>query len=93
MKSTSIHKGFLAVVAAAGWFAASNALATDIHQKSQEEGDSAAVSERVISPATVTPHRHVIDSEGKRYLLIPLEITDGRVTVEYLTPYTMPMSH
>ncbi len=47
-------------------------------------------------------HMEVIDSNGNAYLLIPIKLTggsgpavtkDGRITVEYVHPYTGPLSH
>ncbi|HEV8329224.1 MAG TPA: hypothetical protein VGQ08_17245 [Nitrospiraceae bacterium] len=92
MSAQSVFKmGFLSMIAATGLFVASNGFAADAHTTSQSEGVSAkAVSDDVKIPA---PQWQVVDPKGNVYLLTPLKTKDGKVSVEYVTPYTMPTSH
>ena len=95
MSTTSVFKmGFLSIIAATGLFVASNGFAADAHITSNSEGVKAkAVSDDVKIPETPAPHWQVVDSKGNVYLLIPMKTSDGKVSVEYVTPYTMPTSH
>jgi hypothetical protein len=107
MSTKSVFKmGFLSMVAATGLFGASNGFAADAHTTSNFEGvkantvvaaqareatgDTRAVSDDVKMPAT---QRQVVDSNGNVYLLTPLQTKDGKASVEYVVPYTMPTSH
>lgn len=101
--------GFLSMIAATGLFGASNGFAADAHTTSNFEGvtanigviaqareateDTRAVSDDVKIPETPAPQRQVVDSNGNVYLLIPLKTKDGKASVEYVIPYTMPTSH
>ena len=95
MSATSMFKmGLLSMVAATGLFVASNGFAADAHTTSIDEGVKAkAVSDDGKMPATPAPRWQVVDSKGNVYLLTPLKTSDGKVSVEYVTPYTMPTSH
>ena len=44
-------------------------------------------------PESRTSQLQVVDSEGNAYLLTPMQTKGGKVTVEYVVPYTMPTSH
>ena len=95
MSAKSVFKmGFLSMIAATGLFVAANGFATDAHTTSNSEGVKAkAVSDDLKIPETPAPPTQVADSKGDVYLLIPLQTKDGKVSVEYVTPYTMPTSH
>jgi len=95
MSAKSVFKmGFLSMIAATGLFGASNGFAADAHTTSNSEGVKAkAVSDDLKSPETAASQWQVADSKGNVYLLIPLKTKDGKVSVEYVTPYTMPTSH
>jgi hypothetical protein len=95
MSATSMFKmGLLSMVAATGLFVASNGYAADAHTTSQSEGVTAkAVSDDGKMPATPAPRWQVVDSKGNVYLLTQLKTSDGKVFVEYVSPYTMPTSH
>jgi hypothetical protein len=92
MSAQSVFKmGFLSMIAGTGLFVASNGFAAEAHTTSNSEGVSAkAVSDDGKIPA---PRWQVVDSKGNVYLLTPLKTKDGKVSVEYVTPYTMPTSH
>jgi hypothetical protein len=86
--------GLLSMVAATGLFVASNGYAADANTTSQSEGVKAkAVSDDGKMPATPAPRWQVVDSKGNVYLLTQLKTSDGKVFVEYVSPYTMPTSH
>ena len=101
--------GFLSMIAATGLFVASNGFAADAHTTSNFEGvkantsmaaqareatgDTRAASEDVRIPETAAPRWQVVDSKGNVYLLTPLQTKDGKASVEYVVPYTMPTSH
>ena len=101
--------GFLSMIAATGLFVASNGFAADAHTTSNFEGvkantsmaaqareatgDTRAASEDVRIPETAAPRWQVVDSKGTAYLLTPLQTKDGKASVEYVVPYTMPTSH
>ena len=101
--------GFLSVIAATGLFGASNGFAADGHTTSNFEGvkantgmaaqereatrDMRAVSDDVKVSQTPVPPWQVVDSKGNVYLLSPLQTKDGKASVEYVVPYTMPTSH
>lgn len=53
---------------------------------------SAAGSDDGKIPEGRTSQRQVVDSEGNVYLLTPLD-KQGKASVEYVVPYTMPTSH
>ena len=95
MSAPSVFKmGFLSIFAATGLFVASNGFAAEAHSTSTSEGVMAkAVSDDVKIPETPAPQRQVVDSKGNVYLLIPLKTSDGKVSVEYVVPYTNPTSH
>ena len=95
MSAQSMFKmGFLSIIAATGLFVASNGFAADAHTTSTSEGVKAkAVADDVKTPQTPAPQWQVVDSKGNVYLLTPLQTKDGKVSVEYVTPYTMPTSH
>ena len=95
MSAKSVFKmGFLSMIAATGLFVASNGLAADAHTASNSEGVKAkAVSDDLKSPETATSQWQVVDHKGNVYLLTPLKTKDGKTSVEYVTPYTMPTSH
>ena len=87
--------GFLSIIiAATGLFVASNGFATDAHTTSQSEGVKAkAMSDDLKIRETPAPPLQVVDSKGNVYLLTQLKTSDGKASVEYVTPYTMPTSH
>jgi hypothetical protein len=95
MSAQSVFKmGFLSMVAATGLFVASNGFAAEAHITSQSEGVKAkAVSDDLKIPEAPAPPWQVVDSKGNVYLLTPLKTKDGKVSVEYVIPYTMPTSH
>ena len=95
MSAQSVFKmGFLSMVAATGLFVASNGFAVEAHTTSQSEGVKAkAVSDDFKIPETPAPQWQVVDSKGNVYLLTPLKTSDGKVSVEYVHPYTMPVAH
>jgi len=95
MSAKSVFKmGFLSMIAATGLFGASNGFAADAHTTSNSEGVMAkAVSDDVKIPETPAPRWQVVDSKGNVYLLTPLKTSDGKVSVEYVHPYTMPIAH
>ena len=95
MSATSVFKmGFLSMIAAAGLFVASNGFAADAHTTSQSQGVMAkAMSDDGKIPETPAPRWQVVDSKGNVYLLTPLQIKDGKASVEFVVPYTMPTSH
>lgn len=94
MSALSVFKmGFLSVIAATGLFAGSG-FAADTRTTSQSEGVTAkAVSGDLKSPETAASPWQVVDPNGNVYLLTPLTIKDGKASVEYKVPYTMPTSH
>ena len=86
--------GFLSIIAAAGLFGASNGFAADARTTSNIEGVKAkAVSVDGKILETPAPSRQVTDSNGNVYLLTPLKTGDGKVSVEFVTPYTPPVAH
>ena len=95
MSAQSVFKmGFLSVIAATGLFAGSNGFAADARTTSQSEGVTAkAVSGDLKNPEPAASQWQVVDPKGNVYLLIPLKIKDGKASVEYVIPYTMPTSH
>ena len=94
MSAQSVFKmGVLSVIAATGLFAGSG-FAADVRTTSQSERVTAkAVSGDVKSPETAASQWQVVDPKGNVYLLTPLTIKDGKASVEYRIPYTMPTSH
>ena len=95
MSAMSVFKmGFLSIMTATGLFVASNGLAADAPTTSSNEGVKAkAVSGDLRVLETSASRWQVADSQGKVYILIPLEIKDGKTSVEHVHPYTMPTSH
>ena len=95
MSAQSVFKmGFLSMIAATGLFVASNGFAADAHTTSQSEGVMAkAGSDDGKIPESPAPRWQVVDSKGNVYLLTQLKTSDCKVSVEYVTPYTMPTSH
>jgi hypothetical protein len=95
MSATSMFKmGLLSMVAATGLFVASNGYAADAHTTSQSEGVKATAGWVDLKiPETPAPPLQVADSKGNVYLLTQLKTSDGKVFVEYVSPYTMPTSH
>lgn len=95
MSAKSVFKmGFLSMIAATGLCLAANGFAADAHTTSNSEGVKAkAVSDDGKIPETPAPQRQVVDSNGNVYLLTPLKTSAGKVSVEYVHPYTMPTSH
>jgi hypothetical protein len=95
MSAKSVFKmGFLSMIAATGLFVASNGFATEAHTTSQSEGVKATAGWVDLKiPETPAPPLQVADSKGNVYLLTPLKTSDGKVSVEYVTPYTNPTSH
>jgi hypothetical protein len=86
--------GFLSMVAATGLFVASHGFAADAQTMSYSEGVKAkAVSDDSKMQEPPAPHLKVADSKGNVYLLTPLQIKDGKASVEFVVPYTMPTSH
>jgi DUF4097 and DUF4098 domain-containing protein YvlB len=94
MSAQSVFKmGLLSVIAATG-LSAGSGFAADVRTTSQSEHVTAkAVSGDVKSPETAASQWQVVDPKGNVYLLTPLKIKDGKASVEYVTPYTMPTSH
>ena len=65
----------------------------DVDTSGHSEGVmSTGGSDDVKMPEDRASHRQVVDSEGNVYLLTPLD-KHGKASVEYVVPYTMPMSH
>jgi len=95
MSAESVFKmGFLSMIAATGLFVALNGFAADARTTSNSEGVKAkAVADDVKIPETPAPRLQVVDAKGNVYLLTPLQTKDGKVSVEYVVPYTMPTSH
>ena len=91
MSATSLFKmGFLSMIAATGLFVASNGFAADARQATDT---TVAVSDDFKIQMTPGGGWKVVDSKGSVYLLTPLKTKDGKASVEYVTPYTMPTSH
>jgi len=91
MSATSLFKmGFLSMIAATGLFVASNGFAADARQATDT---TVAVSDDFKIQVTPGGGWQVVDSKGNVYRLIPLKTKDGKVSVEYVTQYTMPTSH
>ncbi len=99
MHATNVFKtGFLAMVAAAGLFAASNGWAADAHSTAKFEGakansgmathgrsgnnDTMTWSDEFKIPDTPAPHWQVVDSKGNVYLLNRLKIKGGALSGE-----------
>ena len=95
MSATSVFKmGFLSMIAATGLLVASNGFAADAHTTNNSQGIMAkAGSDDGKIQETPAPRWQVVDSKGNVYLLTPLKTSDGKVSVEYVTPYTNPTSH
>jgi len=95
MSAKSMFKmGFLFMIVATGLFGASNGFAADGHTTSHSEGVKAkAVSDDLKIPETPAPRWQVAGSKGNLYLLTPLETKDGKASVEYVVPYTIPTAH
>jgi len=95
MSATSVFKmGFLSMIAATGLFVVSNGLASEAHSTSNSEDVKAKAGWVDLKiPETPAPPLQVADSKGNVYLLIPLQTKDGKVSVEFVTPYTNPTSH
>ena len=92
MRAKSVFTlGFLSMIATVGLFGASNGFADPRdHVKAQR---SATGSDDLNISEGRTLRLQVVDSEGNVYLLIPLKTKQGKATVEYVVPYTMPTSH
>jgi len=89
MSATSMFKiGFLSMIAATGLFAASNGFAADAREATVA---TVAVSDDFKIQVTPGGRWQVVDSKGNIHLLT--EHKDGKVSVPYEHPYTMPMSH
>jgi len=85
-------RGFLALMAVAGLFVVSSGFAADTNTR-QHSKDVKVGAVSGNSSETSTQQWQVADQNGNIYLLIPLETYEGKVTVEYVFPYTRPMSH
>jgi len=91
MSAKSVFKmGFLSMIAATGLFAASNGFAADAREATDT---TVAVSDDFKIQVTPGGGWKVVDSKGRVYLLTTLKTKDGKASVEYVTPYTMPTSH
>lgn len=92
MSAKSVFKmGLLSMIAAAGLFGAANGFA-DTRDHVKSERSTAGSDDLKISESRAS-RLQVEDSEGNVYLLTPLRNRHGKVSVEYVVPYTMPTSH
>ena len=92
MSAKSVFKmGFQSIIAATGLFVASNGFAADAHTTSNSDGVTSKVVSNDVKIAA--PPWQVVDSKGNVYLLTPLKTSDGKVSIEYVHPYTMPVAH